>query len=81
MTRRVFYPPREDALRRLNEGYTLQGVQFMPHHSDGDFRLEGWVNLLPQGSGSNGEELVKDGMRTEGVANTPQQYLKLTNGK
>ena len=31
--------------------------------------------------GSNGEELVQGGMRTEGVDNTPQQYLGPTNGK
>ena len=53
----------------------------MPNYSDGGIRWDYWMTLPPDESDSNGEEPVKDGMRTEGVDNTPQQDLGPMNGK
>ena len=53
----------------------------MPDHSDFGIQWDYWVNLPPDGSDPNGKELVKGGMRAEGVDIAPQQCLGPTNGK
>ena len=71
----------EDAWNLLNEFCTLQGMESKLNDSDDGILWDEWVNFTPHGSESNGGELVKGGMRTEGVDNTPRQCLGPTNGK
>ena len=56
-------------------------MQSMPNHSDCGIQWDYWMDLPPDGSDSNGEELVKGGMRAEDVDNVPQQCLGSANGK
>ena len=79
----------EKALKRPYEFYTLQGMESNPNDSDDgipwdewiDFTPDGWVNFTPDEREWNGGELIKGGMLTEGVDNTPRQCLGPTNGK
>ena len=75
------YPPKEDAQRRFNEGYTLQGVPSMTNNCDDSVPWNQWLTLSPQGCSSNGGELAKGGMWTDGFDNASQRYTGSTNCK
>ena len=46
----------------------------MPNHSDDGIPGDYWVTLSPQGSSSNGEELVRGGMWPDSFGDTLNWY-------
>ena len=73
--------PKENSLRRLNEGYTLQDMGSMANHYDDGVPWRRWGTLSPRMRPSNGEEPVSGRMWTGCLNDLSQWYIEPITGK